>query len=210
VIAVAVLGLWAGGVQARAVLLDRLVAVVGSRPILDSDVRLARSLRLVEVPPGSQDDDTLARLVDRALMLDEVDRFGPGDPEAAEVDARIDAIRAGVGAEALTSILERTGVPGPALRGWLRDDLRIERYLLQRFNAVAQPTSDEVSRYYDEHPEEFTSGGTRRPLADVEMGIQQKLAASRRAELIADWQQALRRRGRIRLLPAADGPPGPE
>ena len=203
------LGAWVSGSGVQAELLDRLVAVVGSRPILDSDVRLASGLRLVDLPPGSQESETVAALVDRALMLDEVDRFGPGEPEEAAVEGRFNAIRTQLGTEIVTSVLEQTGVPEAALQGWLRDQIRLERYLEQRFNAMAQPTSDEVQTYYADHPEEFTSGGTRRPLADVEDAIQQKLAAARRTTLVADWLQALRRRARIRLLSASEAQPGP-
>ena len=203
------LGAWVSGSGVQAELLDRLVAVVGSRPILDSDVRLASGLRLVDLPPGSQESETVAALVDRALMLDEVDRFGPGEPEEAAVEGRFNAIRTQLGTEIVTSVLEQTGVPEAALQGWLRDQIRLERYLEQRFNAMAQPTSDEVQTYYADHPDEFTSGGTRRPLADVEDAIQQKLAAARRTTLVADWLQALRRRARIRLLSASEVQPGP-
>lgn len=206
---VAMLGASVSGSSVRAELLDRLVAVVGSRPILESDVRLVEQLSLVDVPAGAREGDTLARLIDRALMLDEVDRFGPGEPGAAEVDARIDALRARVGSDVLASTLQRTGVPEAALRGWVRDQVRLERYLAQRFDAVAQPTSDEVALYYADHPEEFTSAGVRRPLEDVEDMIQQTLASTRRAGLVADWQQALRRRARIRLLPAPEAPSAP-
>lgn len=208
-IVVTLLGAWLVGSAARAEVLDRLLAVVGNRPILDSDVRLVTGLRLVDPSPSSPKTDTLEALVDRALMLDEVDRLGPSEPGAAEVDARLEAIRTQLGTDAVSRVLEETGVPEAGLRGWLRDQVRLERYLEQRFNAVAQPTSDEVARYYADHPEEFTSGGTRRPLADVEDAIQQQLAAARRAELVADWQQALRRRARVRVLPALDTQPGP-
>ncbi len=47
----------------------------------------------------------------------------------------------------------------------------------QRFGSAAQPTADEVLRYYREHPAEFTRAGRLAPFTEVQPAIQQTLAA---------------------------------
>ena len=91
------------------------------------------------------------------------------------------------------------------LRAVVSEILRIETYLDQRFGSAAQPTPDEVLRYYREHPAEFTRAGRLAPFDEVQAATQQKLAADRRRELVADWLDRLRRRGQVRIV----GQPAP-
>ena len=79
--------------------IDRIMAVVLQQPILLSDVNAALSLQLVEVPPDTTNRLAVAldRLVERTLMLSEVERYQPPEPAAAEIDARIAEIARRVG-----------------------------------------------------------------------------------------------------------------
>ena len=70
----------------------------------------------------------------------------------------------------------------------------------QRFGSAAQPTPDEVLRYYRDHPAEFTRAGRLAPFDEVQPAVQQKLAADRRRELVVDWLDRLRRRGQVRIV----------
>ncbi|MCC6383413.1 MAG: hypothetical protein IT304_12980, partial [Dehalococcoidia bacterium] len=69
--------------DARAATLDALVALVGSRVIMLSDVRLARDLGR---PAALSDDETLRFLINRGLMLAEVARFQQPDPPAIAIE----------------------------------------------------------------------------------------------------------------------------
>lgn len=116
------------------VLLDRTVAIVGGRPLLQSDVLTAQRLGLLEgdgVSPAS-----VGRLVDRELQLREAERFFPLREDAAAIDARLAELerRAG-GREALARILDVGGFTPERLRAWIRDDLHVQAYLRQRFAA---------------------------------------------------------------------------
>lgn len=115
-------------------LLDRTLAIVGGRTITLSDARTAVGLGLV---PGERvDADVVQHLVDRELMLREADRYEPPEPDAAEVDARLAAARRSAGGEdALARLLASGGFTEARLRAWVRDDLRLESYLRQRFAA---------------------------------------------------------------------------
>ena len=119
--------------QGRAELVERTLAIVGGSAITLSDVQAAMALGLVR----STTDINVATeaLVDRALMLREVDRYAPPEPDAARIDERLTQIRQRLDAAQITTILAASGVSETRLRAWIRDDLRIETYLNQRFAA---------------------------------------------------------------------------
>src|SRR5688572_16286271 len=68
-------------------IIDRVLAVAAGNLIMLSDVNAARDLGLI-VPGEAADPsrEILSRLIDRALVLAEVDRYAPPEPEAAAVD----------------------------------------------------------------------------------------------------------------------------
>ena len=136
---VAVLTLLLAAVMpARAEIIDRIMAVVGGPPITLSDVNVARVFGLVEGAPGSTDPVVfvLDRLIDRHLMLAEVDRFQPPEPAPVEVTLRIEEIEQRMGSpDAFARALTVTGATREQLRRYVRDDLRTATYLNQRFGA---------------------------------------------------------------------------
>ena len=64
-------------------LLDRVVARVNGTTVLLSDVRAAVAVGLVEGPAES--DDAVEQMVQRALLVEEVNRFPPPEPTAAQI-----------------------------------------------------------------------------------------------------------------------------
>ena len=113
-------------------LVDRTLAIVAGRTVTLSDARTALALRLIE--GTSVDDVVVQRLVDRELMLREVDRYDPPEPATEVIDERLAAARAAAGGEdGLARALREGGFAERRLRAWIRDDLRVEAYLQQRF-----------------------------------------------------------------------------
>jgi hypothetical protein len=183
--------------RAAAEIIDRLLAVADGAPITQSDVSGAIRLGLVAVPavPDSV-PPMLERLIERRLVLVEVDRYAPPNPADADVDRALEAVRARVGPAALDVILAQTGSGLDQLRRFLRDDLRIQSYLQQRFGAI-QPTESDVAQYYRDHAAEF--GG--RSLQQVHDAVAAALTKERRDAVIRDWVMGLRRRANITVLP---------
>src|SRR5262249_9699352 len=96
-IASAAASLWPqASLTAQTSMLDGLVATVGSRVIVLSDLRLARDLGFR--PRNEPDEATVANLVDRALMLAEVERFQQPDPLEAQLESSFTMLRASLGA----------------------------------------------------------------------------------------------------------------
>jgi hypothetical protein len=122
--------------------IDRIMAVVGTQPITLSDVVAASQFQLVDVPAGTADPRgyVLERLIDRTLMLTEVDRFQPPEPDPTEITVRLDRLRERAGsAAAFAQELAVTGTTLEQLRRYVRDSLRMDTYTNQRFGAVVDP-----------------------------------------------------------------------
>jgi len=117
--------------------IDRVLAVVAGQLITLSDVTAARDLGL-EDARGAADPIrvVLTRLVDRQLMLAEVDRYAPPEPSTDSVDRELASVRARFPDEqGLNDVLVRSGLDVTHLRERLREDLRIRAYLDQRFGS---------------------------------------------------------------------------
>lgn len=133
-------------------ILDRVLAVVAGQLIMLSDVTAARELRLVSLdatadPVGA----VLAKLIDRELVLAEVDRYAPPEPTAEAVDREIAAVRARFPTqEAFDQTLARSGFDEAHLRETLREDLRIRAYLDQRFTMPASGSEERRQALVDE------------------------------------------------------------
>jgi parvulin-like peptidyl-prolyl isomerase len=136
-------------------LIERTLALVGGQPITLSDARAAVALGLINSERGDLPAIT-AQLVDRELILREVQRYAPPAPPEAAVDARLDEIRQRFAdAAAMTRALDLHGFTDIRLRAWLRDDLRTVAYLAQRFASASTPTDAEISSAYTRARGEF-------------------------------------------------------
>lgn len=148
--------------HAQSEIIDRVLAVVGGEVITQSDVDGAMALGLVQVagaPFGAaraepfdstrpeivagrtvaqdrqdQRGAALERLIERALMLTEARRYAPPEPDATLIEQRLQAIRRRFSsAAAWTQTLATCGMDEARLREFVRDDLRIQAYLNERF-----------------------------------------------------------------------------
>lgn len=198
----AALGLVLASSIASAEIIDRILAVVEGQLITLSDVRGVTRLSLEMAPAGGDPvGPVLEKLIDRQLMLVEVDRYAPAEPAAAVIDARLQEVRAALtDALAFETTLHQTGMTIDDVRRYVRDTLRIDAYLQQRFTATIQPSDDEVAAYYRLHEAEFTKGGTLVPYAEARAEAHARLVAERRAALVRDWLAGLRRRANVMQL----------
>jgi hypothetical protein len=179
--------------------LDRVLAVVSGDLILLSDVRAARAFGFITVEGDNPEGQALARLIDRSLILAEVERFAPPEPEAAAVDRGVAAVRQRFSSqEAFAAALAQSGIEDRHLREYVRQDLRMNAYLDQRFTSVPPP-EEEIGRYYREHPDLYTRNGVLMPFEAARPQIVQLLTAQGRRTLVNDWVAGLRRRADLRV-----------
>lgn len=184
--------------------IDRVLAVVSGSIITLADVNGAIALGLVNTA-GAVDPvrAALDQLIERSLMLAEVDRYAPPEPAAADVDARVRALRARVsGTEEQTQrTLAAVGLDDNRVRSIARNDLRLQDYLNQRFAATAPASDEDVLKYYREHQPEFVRDGVQQPLSAVESEVRTRLDNARRAELVEEWLRQLRLRADVLIVP---------
>jgi hypothetical protein len=185
-------------------IIDRVLAVAIGEPITLSDVTAAMRLGLVPAAADNVDREQAAlnALIERRLQLVEVNRYVPPEPSDTDIEARLAQVRARFESQAaLERAMKDTGVTASALRARVRDDLRIESYLQQRFGGSYQPGEEEVARYYRSHESDFIRNGVLRPYEEVREESRKRLIDDRTASLVRDWIAGLRRRTDVTILP---------
>jgi len=189
----------------RAQLLDRVLAVVNGEVVTSLDVRAAIVFQLVDQQRiAAGEPAVLEALIDRQLMIADASRYSVREPEEAEVERGLQAIRARFASrQAFETSAASTGMTEGRLRTVVRDSIRLEHHIEQRFAAAAQPTDDEVAQYYREHLTELSRGGVTPTLDQVREAVTASAAAERRARLVSEWLQRLRQRAEIRRLAEA-------
>jgi hypothetical protein len=182
----------------RAEIIDRVLAVAAGGLIMLSDVTAARDLGLVKV--GASADPigaVLSSLIDRELVLGEVDRYAPPEPSVAAVDRELQNVRQRFPTRsAFEAALARSGIDEKHLRETLRQNLRILAYEEQRFT-VPPASEDEVARYYAAHAQAFARNSQVPSFDEVRGDVMRAMTEERRAALVADWVAGLRRRGDV-------------
>lgn len=138
---------WAGLSPAQTTI-DRILAVVNGDPITLSDVRAARTLKLV--PADATDVAVVDTLVERRLVLTEMRRFQTPEPTPEVLAARRAEWTQRMGGTQPEALAEATGVSAGYVDRWLTDDLRREAYLQQRFAALDAGRRAEAIRLWIE------------------------------------------------------------
>lgn len=121
----------------RAEVIDRVLAVVAGQLITLSDVRAAISLGIVT---SAEAPDPVAaaldQLVERALMIEEMERYAPPEPGTALVQARMASMQQPFpNAAAFTRALDAAGQTKAGLEELAREELQLAAYIDQRFGA---------------------------------------------------------------------------
>jgi peptidyl-prolyl cis-trans isomerase SurA len=175
--------------------IDRVMAVVNGSVITQSDVEAVLRFGLMMPRPVPE---VVERLIDRRLTIVEVNRYSPPEPAAALVDARLDEVRRRFQSDQrFARTLTEVGVDEDQLRAYLRDSIRIQAYLRQRFGAAYQPPDADILQYYRTHPEEFTRNGVLLSFGEAYDDARAALIAQRREQQIEQWLSNLRRRADI-------------
>ena len=131
---------------------DRIVAVVGERLVLTSDIALEASLAKVDPSPvvvlrGS--DDSLQDAIDRAIIRGLAGSTAVYAPSDAEVRARADRIRSRFKDDVTWRLFQsQHGIDDDRLAGILYSRLVVERYVLRNVEQSARGVDPET--YYRE------------------------------------------------------------
>jgi hypothetical protein len=186
---------------ARADIIDRVIALVDGHLITMSDVRTINVLHLLDPsspasPVEAGRDPVVEHLIDRFLVLEEVERYAPAPPDDKAIDARLGVIAQANGSATLVEErLHELGVSPAWLRQWATDSLRIRAYVDQRFGNVVQPTEEQLEAYFREHQSDFAGKDVND--AAVQSTARAAIVAERRRAVLTEWITGLRRRADV-------------
>ena len=130
----------------------------------------------------------ISRLINRILILVEVDRFLVSEPLQIEIQRRIDELKEHHSTvESFETAWKSVGMTEERLYRLIRNDLRIDSYLLQRFTSTAEPTNAELVQYHKENQDLYTLNGSRLPFNDARELVRDDLLEERRQVIIQNW-----------------------
>ncbi len=147
------LGLFLAIVLAAPVEVERVLAVVGSTPVLASDAELAELVQLVPREAGEDDESYRRAVVDALIALElrwqDLSSAGMTARVQADVDAAWAAVTKRAGGEtALQARLAATGLGAADLRALIGRAAVVQAYAVNRFAPFVRPTDDEVETLY--------------------------------------------------------------
>lgn len=199
---------------------DRMVAVVNKRVILQSELdQAARVEFLLQGKPIaslSQADTAavLEQLIDRSLLDQQIVNPAMLDPSPEELAAKVKEVRqnfsASVGQDdnRWKNTLAAYGLTAQDLEEQLSSQARILRFVDLRFRALVRVEKDDIETYYQEKflPEVRKRNATAPALADVSDKIEQILVEQRIDTLLSDWLKTLRAQAHIETMSAPSAP----
>ncbi|HET9840281.1 MAG TPA: SurA N-terminal domain-containing protein [Candidatus Angelobacter sp.] len=197
---------------------DRMVAVVNKRVILESELdQAARVEFLLQGKPVAalaQADRAavLERLIERALLDQQIVNRAMLDPTPQELAARVNEVRSGIPAAATDdqwkALLASYGLTQPDLEEQLTDQVRILRFIDLRFRGLVRVEKDAIDTYYQQKflPEVRKRNAPEPSLAEVSDKIEQILIEQRIDELLNNWLKTLRAQAHIEKMMAAPAP----
>lgn len=196
--------------------LDRVVAVVNDRPILQSDVTEEMRLAVLEPNPQLRGIETpeqaLQRLISRTLIRQQIreEDLQTTAPSEEEVEARLTEMRQQLPVcvrdhcatgEGWKAFLDGHGLTQGRVHAYLRNRLQILRFIELRFRQGIQISDKEIETYYRTtlRPQ-YPAGQTAPPLAQVAPRIQEILLQQKVNALFSDWLDSLRQQGEVEIL----------
>lgn len=196
---------------------DRMVAVVNKRVILESE--LDQEVRLEFLMAGKPLDQakqadrmaTLDRLIDRSLLDQQAVRSEMLDPEPGELADKVAEIRRQLpGAqtdEGWRKILNDYGLTQLDVEENLKSQMRILRLIDLRFRGLVRVERSAIEAYYNEKlvPQLKAQGAAPPPLNDVSPKIEQILVEQGIDEMLARWMDTLRGQAHIEKMPGTGG-----
>jgi SurA-like protein len=191
---------------------DRMVAVVNKRVILDSELdQAARVEFLMQGKPmqnltQAEKMAVLDRLIDRSLLDQQIVHSEMLDPTAAELAARLAEVRQQVpGAttdEGWKKILNDYGLTEQDLQDSLSSQFRILRFVDLRFRGLVRVDRTAIDSYYRDKllPQLRAQGAAEPPLKDVSDKIEKILVEQSIDEMLTRWLETLRGQAHIEKM----------
>jgi SurA N-terminal domain len=196
------------------VVVDRMVAVVNKRVILESELDQATRVQfLLQGKPLNNDQPevpvtqaVLDQLIDRSLLEQQIADPTVLDPTPEELAARIQEVRAQLPGAATEDgwkkMLAAYELTEKDVENHLVSEFRVLRFVDLRFRGVVRVDKAAIASYYQEKllPELRARGASAPPLAEVSGKIENILAEQRMDVMLNEWLQTLRSQAHIEKI----------
>jgi peptidyl-prolyl cis-trans isomerase SurA len=206
---------------ASADVIDRIIATVNGRVILQSDWDEAlcyEALLTNRTPAQFTDDDrraVLDRLIDQELLREQMKSADFPHATDAEAAARIAEARKqspqAASSEAWQVLLAHYHLTEKDLLAHVREQVDVMRLVDARLRPAVEIDSKSIEAYYRDQfvPKLKQSGASQVPLAEVSAKIREVLTEQKVSELLVSWLQNLRSEGQVHIpgvTPSANDP----
>jgi peptidyl-prolyl cis-trans isomerase SurA len=211
VLALLVSALWFAPTRASADVVDRIIATVNGRVILQSDWDEAlcyEALLTNRTLAQFNDDDrraVLDRLIDQELLHEQMKSADFSHATDAEAAARVAEARKlypeAASSEAWQTLLAKYHLTEKDLLIRVRQQIDVMRLVDARLRPAVEIDSKSIEAYYRNQfvPKLKQSGASEVPLADVSARIRELLTEQKVSELLVSWLQTLRSEGQVRV-----------
>jgi hypothetical protein len=188
-------------------IVDRIAATVNDTAIPESEVREAMLFSALEKEQGEDPEAFRARvldaLIDQHLEYEDAVRFGPAPPDAAEINAELEKLRARLKAEGKDPDAEfaKAGMTADDVRASIERQLVVARYLRERFAPIAFADEAQAREEYEKHylPEQAAGGLPVEPFESVAEPMRRRSSERAFDEEVAKWLKDLRQKSRISI-----------
>ena len=201
--------------------LDRVVAIVNDDLILDSDVN--EELRLQAFDPYRTRSElsptrAIERLINRALILEQLKLQPQEQPPDAEVNKQIDELRRDIPACSQYQCQTKAGwdrfladhgfTEASFFTRW-KERMTVLSFVEDRFELGVDIKPDQIQSYYEKTlvPEYQRQHASPPKLAAISSEIREVLLQQQISKLLQDWLQSLRAQGSVVVLhPGEEAP----
>jgi hypothetical protein len=191
--------------------IDRIVATVNGRVILQSDLdeSLCYEALLSNRPLSGLSDQerraVLDRLIDQELLREQMKSADFRHASEEEVSARVAEARKqypqAASDESWRAILARYRITQKDLFAHVRQQIDVMRLVDARLRPAVEIDSKSIEDYYQDQfiPKLKLSGATQVPLEEVSGKIRELLTQEKVNEMLVSWLQTLRSEGEIKI-----------
>lgn len=186
---------------ARAVIIDKIAAIVNESVVTQSELEAMEKLdlRLSGLP---RQDSVLQERIDHHLALEQLKTQPPVLLSDEEVESAFSSfqIRQG-GEEGLMAFLSSIGMNRDDLIQEIRNQLSIRKFIRDRFRPFVNITLEDAEDYYEKvyKPAAEMLAKDVPPFAEVFGEIQNLLVESKVQDHILEWLKTLRKQARINV-----------
>ena len=184
--------------------IDRLLAAVNGTVITESDLVVARGVRVIiwggERGPTASRAQEIERLIDQELMRQELKNLKMGHEDESQVQARLRSLQDAYAQKGgWSEALRRVGLLEEELISFLRFEAAMDAFVNFRFRPFAAVSEEEIKAYYEGRlaVQLRKSGLPLPPREQVAGKIEEILRQEKINAMLEQWIREIRKNSRI-------------